>query len=159
MIRHIVAIERHGGIADHGRIPWNLPTDKRYYREIVRTHGGKVLMGSSTYSHPLPGCELYVASRNPSFTPEGATVVRDIEAFLDAQPDVWIAGGAEIYKQTLARADELYITQVDAEFDCDRFYPAFSHDFVLIEQGSVQHENGLGFRFNLYKPAKRVKRL
>lgn len=153
MIRHIVAIERHRGIADHGRIPWNLPTDKRYYREMVKTHGGIVLMGSSTFNHPLPGCEVYVASRNPDFAALGATVIDDIDAFLDTHEDVWVAGGSEIYAQTLGRADELYVTEIDAEFVCDRFYPDFSRDFRLKTEGELQHENGLSFRFNLYERA------
>ena len=151
MIRHIVAIEKHNGIAYQGHLPWDLPADRKYYRDKVKTFGAVVLMGSATFGHPLPGCDVYVASRNNEFEAPGATIIHDIDAFLDNHQDVWVAGGAEIFGQTLHRADELYITEIDAEYKCDRFYPDFTQDFVLSEQGDLQHQNGLDFRYNLYR--------
>lgn len=152
MIRHIVAIEKHTGIAYRGHLPWDLPADRKYYRDMVKTFGGIVLMGSATFGHPLPGCDIYVASRDNDFKAPGATVIHDINAFLNSHEDVWVAGGAEIFGQTLTRAGELYITEIDAEYTCDRFYPDFTDAFELFEHGALHHQNGLDFRYNVYRP-------
>jgi dihydrofolate reductase len=153
MIRHIVAVDRKRGIAKEGVQPWKLPSDERYFRDLTKTLGGVVLMGATTFrviGRPLPERHNFVATRDSNFRADGVELVYDIDAFLDHQPDVWVIGGAQVYEATLRRADELYVTEIDADFDCDVFYPDFSGAFMLAKEGEMQHENGLDFRYDLY---------
>jgi dihydrofolate reductase len=155
MIRHIVAIDQNRGIAKNGTQPWKLPTDEQYFLNMTKTHGSVLLMGRTTFEvigRPLPGRKNFVATRDDNFRAEDVSVVRDIEAFLASQSDIWVIGGAQIYEATLRVADELYVTEIEADFDCDVFYPEFAELFQLVEKGQRQHENGLNYRFNRYAP-------
>jgi dihydrofolate reductase len=155
MIRHIVAIDQNRGIAQNGVQPWKLPGDERYFSDMTKTHGGVVLMGRVTFEvigRPLPGRQNFVASHDPGFSAEGVTVIHDIDDFLQDQPDVWVIGGAQIYAATLLMADELYITEIDADFGCDVLYPEYTDRFELRQQGDPRQENGLIYYCNVYTP-------
>ncbi len=157
MIRHLVAIDREHGMARNGRLPWHIPEDSRYFVRTSGTHGGNVLMGSKTLEsmkHPMADRQNFVASRLPDYTVAGATTVLDLPAFLSQfrrDKDLWIIGGAEIFAQTLDVASELYITQIDAVFDCDRFYPVYQNDFELANQSVLKTHGDLSFRFCVYR--------
>jgi dihydrofolate reductase len=154
MIRHIVAIDTKRGIAKDGVQPWKLPKDEAYFGEMTRQFGGKVLMGATTFKVigiVLPDRKNFVVTRDEGPSVAGVTAVHDIDAFLKENPEVWVIGGASIYQQTLERADELYITEIDADFGCDVFYPDFSELFMLSQEGELQEENGLNFRYNIYR--------
>lgn len=155
MIRHIVAFDVHRGIAKDGVQPWKLPSDEQYFADMTKKHGGVILMGRTTYEvigRPLPNRQNFVASRNAEFAIPGITAVHDVEAFLQNQADVWVIGGAQLYAATLLLADELYITEIEADFACDTFYPALLDHFQLADEGPVQYENDLAFRYNRYIP-------
>lgn len=155
MIRHIVAIDQKRGIAKDGVQPWKLPGDEQYFSDMTKTDGAIVLMGRTTFEvigRPLPGRQNFVATRKPGYEADGVTIVRNIEEFLEGHPDVWIIGGAQIYAATLALADELYITEIEADFACDVFYPEFAAKFELVEAGEPQYENGLDYRYDRYQP-------
>ena len=157
MIRHIVAFDKNRGIAKNGVQPWKLPTDEKYFSDMTKTYGGILLMGRTTFEvigRPLVGRQNYVASRQADFVVEDVTVVHDIDAFLNDHQDVWVIGGAEIYAATLSRTDELYITEIDADFGCDVFYPEFTEHFQIVDQGQLRHENNLNYRFNRYTPVQ-----
>jgi dihydrofolate reductase len=155
MIRHIAAIDSRLGLAKDGGLPWSLPVDTAYYKGLVKTDGGIVLVGTGTYrtmAKPLPGLTNFVLSRDQTFQAPDCMVVHDVEAFLRRHPDVWIIGGGQVFAATLQWAEELYLTEIDADFDCDIFYPDFRQQFILAKQGDVQHEIGLAYRFNVYQP-------
>ena len=152
----MVAIDNKRGIAKDGLQPWKLTTDEKYFREQTKLYGGIVLMGRKTFEvigSSLPGRQNCVLTRDRGFKAEGVTVIHDLDAFLDEQPQVWIIGGAELYKLTLSRSDELYITEIQEDFGCDTFYPKFD-EFTRISNGGEQTENGIKFFFNIYKPSK-----
>lgn len=119
------------------------------------SHGGAVLMGHKTLliiGHPLADRQNFVLSRDPSLKIEGVVVVNDLPIFLASlQTDIWIIGGAEIYAQTLSYVDELYITRIDAAFDCDQFYPELGDGLVETWRSGTQQENGLEFTQFIYK--------
>jgi dihydrofolate reductase len=155
MIRHIVAIDQKRGIAKDGIQPWKLPKEEQYFADMTKTHGGVILMGRTTFEvigRALPGRQNLVASKEPNFTAEGVTVVHNIDGFLQNQPEVWLIGGAQIYAATLLLADELYVTEIEADFGCDVFYPEFTDHFKLSQQSEPQQENGLIYRYNVYRP-------
>lgn len=156
MIRHMVAIDNKRGIAKDGLQPWKLPTDENYFREQTKLYGGVVLMGRKTFEvigASLPGRQNFVLTRDREFDAEGINVIHNLDAFLDEHPEVWIVGGAELYEQTLTRASELYITEIQEDFGCSTFYPRFDK-FTPSINGEEQTENGLRFTFNIYKPNK-----
>lgn len=152
MIRAIAAIDDKQGIARNGVIPWVIPEDTQYYRD--KTSGHVIVMGKETYDgfeRPLPNRRNVVASHRLEAVRDGFELTNDIEAFLKAQTeDVWIIGGAGLYASTIQWCDELYLTHVIGDFDCDRFFPTYN-DFVLKERSEDHAQNGHSFYYAIYK--------
>lgn len=161
MNRLIIAIDRKRGLAKKGYMPWNIPEDEAYFTAKTKTHGGHVLSGGVTFrvaykSHPLPGRQNYILTHDTKPI-EGTTVVNDLNKFLDEfeGKDLWIAGGAAVFEQVMSagRADEIYVTKIDADFGCDQFFPEYEKDFVLSEQSKPREQNGFHFIYQIYKKA------
>jgi dihydrofolate reductase len=135
IISFVVAMDEHGLIGREDRLPWRLPDDMRWFREV--TMGKPVIMGRKTYEtiparfRPLVGRHNIVVTRNREYQAEGATVVHSIEEALAAAGDVGdveeiiIGGGAELYAASLATADRLYMTLVEGSFTGDAYFPPF----------------------------------
>jgi dihydrofolate reductase len=153
MIRHIVAIDQANGLAKNGGMPWSIPEDEQYFTDHTKTHG-IVLTGMGTYktfNEPLRDRTNYVLTHQTESIP-GATLVHDLDAFFAGMSeDVWVIGGAEVFKQTLDKADELYITRIEATFGCDRFFPEFLSGFTLTSQSELRTQNGFLFRYEIYR--------
>jgi dihydrofolate reductase len=155
MIRIIVAVDSKWGIAKHGQQPWDLPQDLMYFREQTMRYGGHVVIGRKTYQavgHLFAERETIVVTRFTAAIP-GAIVVNDLDAYLkNSQADLWIAGGGEIYKQALPYADELYITHIAADFECDTFFPPVnSPEFRKISEVGPYTESGVPSTQAVYK--------
>jgi dihydrofolate reductase len=154
MIRHIVAIDTANGLAKNGGMPWSIPEDEQYFTDQTKLYGGIVLTGMGTYktfNEPLKDRTNYVLTHQTEPIP-GATLAHDLDQFfLDVSGDIWVIGGAEVFQQTLDRADELYITRIEASFDCDRFYPDFTGKFTLTSQSALHTQNGFIFRYEIYR--------
>jgi len=160
MIRHIVALDTKRGIAKDGEQPWHLPTDSQYFRDQTKLYSGVVLMGRKTFEvmgAALPDRQNYVLTRDERFTADNVRVVHDLDAFMATHKDVWIIGGANVYEKTIHLADELYITEIDEDFACDQFYPAYD-SFIARKSGPLQTENGISFRYKVYVPQKRKQK-
>ncbi len=123
----VVAMAVNRVIGHENRLPWHLPADLKYFKQI--TMGKPILMGRKTFEsigRPLPGRTNIVITRNESYTAEGCVVVHSIEAALKAAADseeVMVIGGAEFYRQVWPYAGTLYITRVTGEFEGDTFFP------------------------------------
>jgi dihydrofolate reductase len=159
MIRFIAAIDSKNGIADEHGIPWQgkIPSDVKYYRDKVK--GGTILMGYGLYkeiSNPYPGGTNYVAtSKTDERLREGFQPVPDARKFLEeAKGDVWNLGGAGLFASTFDFADELYITQLDGDFNCTKFFPQFKEQFQLVSSSDPITENNITFRFQVWKRIK-----
>ena len=110
---------------------WRIPEDMAHFK--ATTMGKPVIMGRKTFQsigRPLPGRTNIVVSRDPGFAAEGVEVVRDLEAALALaerhskdDKEIMVIGGAEIYRQTLARADRIYWTEVHRTVDGDAYFP------------------------------------
>ncbi|HWB38875.1 MAG TPA: dihydrofolate reductase [Candidatus Saccharimonadales bacterium] len=152
MIRLIAAVDRQMGIGKNGGQPWKLPDDEAYFAQMTKSNGGNILVGRSTFETfkgPLPERTNYLlTSHNEPIA--GVELVHDLSAFLESfKDDLWIIGGAKVYQEVidLGKADELYLTYIDAEFGCDRFFPKFGDEFKEIQPGDWQEQNGFKFRF------------
>jgi len=110
-------------------LPWRLPADLARFKRL--TLGHHLLMGRKTWEsigRPLPGRTTVVISRRQPELPAGVLLAAGIDQALDlaraaGEDEAFIAGGAEIYRQTLGRADRLYLTRVDARVAGDSRFP------------------------------------
>lgn len=153
MIRLIAAIDNKRGIAKGGLQPWYIPNDEKYFLEQTSKWGGEVLMGSKTYEvigHPLANRKNYVASSSAASV-TGAEVVSDLQSFLKTfERDLWVIGGASIFEQALPYADELYLTEIQADFGCDQFFPEFQSAFMAFGEEALQEQNGFIYKYVVY---------
>lgn len=129
----IVATDKNGGIGVKGQLPWpKLKLDMDLFRR--KTMNEIVIMGRKTYEslpNGLPGRMVYVLTRDRSIKPNPHfnlfifdNLVNALAQAKDYQRDVWICGGAEVYREALPIADEIHLTMVQEEYpDCDRFFP------------------------------------
>ncbi|SEP99627.1 dihydrofolate reductase [Solimonas aquatica] len=125
----IVAMDRKRLIGRNGDLPWRLPDDLKHFKAL--TLNKIVLMGRKTWDslgRPLPQRENWVLSRDAAFAPPGARVFADLATALAAAQgrELMVIGGAQLYAQTLALADTLYLTEVEADVDGgDAWFPEF----------------------------------
>ncbi len=130
VIALIAALARNRAIGLNNRMPWHLPDDLKRFRQL--TTGHRVIMGRKTFDsigRPLPGRTNIIISRSNTFNAHGCTVVHSVdEALAAADPTgaiSFVIGGAEIYRQALSRASRMFLTEIDAEFEGDTFFPPF----------------------------------
>ena len=116
----VAARGSNGAIGVHGGMPWHLPEDLAHFKAV--TMGGVMIMGRRTWDsigRALPGRTTIVVTSDREWSAPGALVVHDLhEAISVAGPgEVFVAGGGEIYRQTIALASRLELTEVDAAVD------------------------------------------
>ncbi len=152
MIKFIAAIDDRQGLADDNGIPWHIPTDLQYFRD--HTVHNVIMMGYNTYlefTKPLSSRRNLVATTKDEVLKPGFERVAEAHDFLSHyRGDIWVIGGAGLFAATLDLADELYLTELEGDFNCTKFFPAYDADFVLTKKGVPIHENGVTFRFNVY---------
>jgi len=131
----IAAMSENRVIGREGQIPWHLPEDFKWFKQL--TMGHVLVMGRKTFEsigRPLPGRETIVLSRS-GFTASGVRTIVDI-ARIDLASDpreIFICGGAEIYAQALPLCSDLYLTIVKRTVEGDAFFPPFEEAFRLHE--------------------------
>jgi dihydrofolate reductase len=155
----LAAVARGGVIGRHGGIPWRLPEDMVRFREL--TMGHPVVMGRKTWEslpdrfRPLPGRGNVVVTRNPDWSAQGADRVGSIADALElvaSAPQVFVIGGGEIYAAALPYADELLLTEIDADVEGDTTFPTWERD-EFEETSHEEHltEDGTRFAFVTYR--------
>ncbi len=156
MIRFIAAIDEKRGIADDEGIPWDLPKEAGYFVDQISS--GLILMGYGTYielKEPFHNRTNYVATRKRQTLRDGFELVEDADAFLEnTEDDIWVIGGAKLFESTLEKADELYITQIEQDFKCTKFFPEFKGKFELAKRSDPQIERGVTYRFEIWRKKK-----
>jgi dihydrofolate reductase len=152
----VAIVARDGGIGHRGGLLVRLPDDLRHFKQI--TLGTPMVMGRKTWQsigRPLPGRRSIVVSRDPTFRAEGAETAASLEAALalaGAVPLVHVVGGAEIYAVAMPLADELQLTELDAQFPADTFFPAWDRSrFVEVAREQRETAEGLRYAFVTYK--------
>ena len=166
MISLIAAIGKNNELGKGNTLLWHLPADLKHFKEITTLH--PVVMGRKTFEsigHPLPNRRNIVITRNINYKrdlpagTDGVELVYSLNEALDLFPDqneeIFVIGGAEIYKQTMPIADKLYITHVQAEDkDADAFFPEII-PIVWNEVSHIEHErdkkNIFPYTFSVYE--------
>ena len=131
MIGLIVAYAKNRVIGNNGCIPWRIKGEQRRFKEL--TTGNVVVMGRRSYEEigkPLPNRMTYVVSRTKNFDQEGVKTVSSIQEAIELAGDknVYISGGAGIYKEAMPFVEKMYITEVDLEPEGDTFFPEFDEN-------------------------------
>lgn len=155
----VAAVARDGAIGRSGQLLWREAADQRRFRAV--TLGAPVVMGRRTWEslperfRPLPGRRNLVLTRRRDWHPAGAETVASWPEVLDrlaGAARVCVIGGAELYRLAIDAADELALTEVDASFDADTWFPAFDRT-AYVEHDAEQRVDGAGraYRFVTYR--------
>ena len=127
LVSAIVAAAENNAIGKDNQLLWHLPNDLRFFKRT--TTGHTVIMGRKTYESvgkPLPNRRNIVITRQPGYPAAGAEVVPSLAAALEKcarETEVFVVGGAEIYRQAMPLVERIYLTRVHAELPGDRFFP------------------------------------
>jgi dihydrofolate reductase len=154
-------MDENGVIGRDNRLPWHLPADLAYFRQL--TTGHTVVMGRKTFESigkPLKNRRNVVVTRNPAFRADGCTVVHSLaEAWRAAgDGDVFVIGGAELFREALPAADRLYVTRIHHAFEGDVYFPEFPADewrLVSRRPGVKDERNPYDHEFLVYERAKK----
>jgi dihydrofolate reductase len=142
----IVAVAANGVIGRDNGLPWRLPADLARFRRLTMGHG--LIIGRRTWEsigRPLPGRSMIVLSTRAGFAPAGVAVARSLDEALRLAPgeEVFVGGGAEVYRQALPVASRLHITRIAREVEGDTIFPA--HDtggWRLVEDERHEADGG-----------------
>lgn len=151
----IVAHSRNMAIGKANALVWRLPNDLARFKKL--TIGHPIIMGRKTHqsiARPLPKRTNIVITRNTNLEIPGCILVHSVlEAIGKAkefdQEEIFIIGGAEIYKETLSLANRLYVTMVDIEVEGDAFFPTYAHTFTKKISVETGESGGLKYVFSI----------
>ena len=154
----IAAIARNGAIGRNNGLLWQESEDQKHFRRV--TMGCPVIMGRKTWDslpgrfRPLPGRRNIVLTRNAAWRADGADTAASMAAALALTADtakVFVIGGAQAYATALPFADELLLTEVDAEIAGDTFFPPWDRAaFARAAQEPRRDANGVAYSFTTY---------
>lgn len=153
----VAAISENNVLAKEGRIPWNIPMDKRRYRDLIKGH--IIIAGRKTFDSSYTEDVNIVVTRSENYQPPiEATVVHTVEAALEKarseeflnkteyKDEIFVIGGGEIFHETIDIADKLYLTIVHTAVDGDTSFPDYS-SFTKETFREDHTENGYSFTF------------
>jgi dihydrofolate reductase len=158
VITLLAAVARNGVIGIDNRLPWHLPADLKHFKAL--TLGHTVIMGRKTWEslpakfRPLPGRRNIVVTRDPSYRAEGAVVAQSLPAAIAAagSDEAFVIGGAELYAAALPLADRLQLTEINAAFEGDTWFPAIDPDhWRETTREAHRAEAGFGYAFVSYQ--------
>ena len=147
----IAAMGKNRELGYQGKMPWHLPADLAHFKEL--TSGHAIVMGRKTYEsigRPLPNRRNIIITRQQDYQAEGCEVVGSLEEALNIAGDreIFIVGGAEIYREAFPIVSKMYLTYVDGEFTADAYFPEWKQEDwqereraagVVDENNSVHH--------------------
>ena len=161
MIITILCVDNKWGIGKKNGLLFSLPKDMKFFRETTLNH--VVAMGENTLlsfpnSKPLKNRRHIVLSQDETHNYEG---VENVHTFLDflklikehsLKEDVYIIGGASIYRQTLPYVDKVLLTKVDADGEAELFFNNLDEEpnFELVSESEVMEDNGYNIKFCVY---------
>lgn len=161
-LKLIYARAANGVIGHNNQMPWHLPEDLAHFKQT--TMGSPVLMGRKTWEsipakfRPLPGRANLVITRQANWHAEGAMAVHSLEegmslalAHCPEGKDLWVMGGAEIYAQAAAIAEEAVVTEIDATYEGDAFAPTLGSTWQEVSRESHVSSTGLKYSFVTYR--------
>ena len=157
MISMIPSVGKNRELGKNNGLIWHFKEDMRFFKDT--TIGHTVVMGLNTYrSLPgdLPGRHIIVVSFDPV---DGVDTVNGIQSIIDkykdSEEEIFICGGASIYRQFLPFANKLYLTEIDAiDNEADTFFPEF--DKEEWNKTLLEHNNQKNIDFNMYLYERKV---
>ena len=152
----IVAIDRNNGIGINNTLPWRLPEDLAFFKKT--TTGHPIIMGRKTFDsigRPLPNRRNIVLTRNAGWSHEGVERAGSLDdaAKMAGDGEVFVIGGAQVYVDAIRIADKLVVTEIDADYACDAFFPAID-PAAWQEVARERHHsdsNGWDYSFVIYQ--------
>jgi dihydrofolate reductase len=157
MITLIAAAAENNALGKDNDLLWHLPEDFKRFKQI--TSGHYIIMGRKTFESfpkPLPNRTHIIITRQKEYLADGCLVVHSLEEALEISPqneEVFIIGGAQIYKQALPFADKIDLTRVHIELDADAFFPEFNTsewNLVFSEKHFKDEKHQYDFTFETY---------
>lgn len=156
-ISFIYAMDRNRAIGVNNTLPWHLPGDLKFFKAV--TMGHPILMGRKTYEsigRPLPGRRNMILTQNTEFRAEGCEVIHSVDEAVQEFRDqeLFVIGGAEIFRLFAKTVDRMYITFIEHEFEADTY---MSHldlsawTLVSSEQGERNEKNPYEYYFRIYQ--------
>ena len=155
LVSLIAAVARNGAIGKNNELLVRIPEDLRFFKRT--TFGSPVIMGRKTWDsigRPLPGRRNIVITRDAAWRADGAERAESLRAALgrasDA-PKVYVIGGGQVYAEALPLADELVLTEIDADLDGDTWFPPWDRAQFTASAGDVQtSDTGHRYRWVTY---------
>ncbi|HEY8849813.1 MAG TPA: dihydrofolate reductase [Thermoanaerobaculia bacterium] len=154
----IAALSANNVIGRNNRLPWHVAADLKRFKSL--TLGHHLLIGRKTFEsldQPLPGRTIVVITRDPNFAADGVLSAPSVERAIDVarlDPELFIGGGAQIFEQTIHRADRMYLTRIHAEIEGDTFFPEFDDvtEWILVdvEHHEADEKNDYPYSFLTY---------
>ncbi len=159
MISIIVAVAKNNVIGKNNQLIWHLPEDLRRFKEL--TTGHTILMGKNTFislGRVLPNRKHVVLYDKDDLKVDNENVelvhsLNDFIKYKDLDEEVFVIGGAMVYRQMIEYADKLYITEIDKEFEGDVYFPAIDKNIWKETQrikGKKDEKNNLDYDFVTY---------
>ncbi len=129
IVSAIVAVSIDGVIGNDNMLPWHLPADLKYFKRKTLDH--HVIMGKNTFysiGRPLPKRSNVVLTRDPFFVADGIYVAHSVYEALEiayeaGEEEVFVIGGAQVYRTALDYFDKIYLTRVDVSVVGDTYFP------------------------------------
>jgi len=150
----IAALTRARVIGKDNRMPWRISEELKHFRRL--TTGHPLIWGRKTFESTgrLPKRRIVVVSRSLPPETEGVDVCRTLDEAVEKArsygKEIFIAGGAEIYRQALPLADRLYLSYVKKDYDGDAYFPEFDES----EWEIIKQEDHPDFTFVAYRRAR-----
>lgn len=162
MYHIVVAADENNAIGKDNQLLWHLPIDLKFFKQI--TTGHTVIMGRKTYDSvgkPLLNRRNIVISRQANLQIPGCEVVSSVQQAIELtseqdrnDQDIFIVGGAEIYRQTLSLCDRIYLTRVHHRFDADTHFPELDANIwklISREDHPQDQKHKYAFSFLVYE--------
>jgi dihydrofolate reductase len=143
IVSAVVAIGENNAIGKDNELLWYLPADLKHFKSITKGH--TIIMGRKTFDSigkPLPHRRNILITRSKELKIDGAEVVNTVDqalALCAGEEEVFIVGGAEIYKLAMPVTDRIYLTIVHQSYQADAYFPELNHN-LWKEVSSVRHE-------------------
>lgn len=160
----IAAVSDNDVIGRDNKLPWRQSADLKRFKAL--TMGHHFLIGRKTFASldmALPGRTIVVITRDRRFAPDGVLVAHSVDEAIDLaslDSEIFIGGGAEIFEQSMHRADRMYITRVHADLEGDTFFPEFDDvtewQLVDSEHYEADDKNQYPYSFLTYERAGRL---
>ncbi len=156
-ISMIAAVGKNLELGKNNDLIWHFKEDMKFFKET--TMGHPVIMGRKTFESlpkALPGRKNIVISTNPEYKADGAEVVASVEEAIKLaeaeNTEAFVIGGGRIYTEFLPYADNLYLTEINAECpDADTYFPEFNKSDYIKEIVNFYDVNGTEFYHVIYK--------